>query len=52
MYREYKLKRLEMKNLIGKRMGLERHVDQRALEKFRTKPYQLQYAEKIKKRSE
>lgn len=48
MHRDNKLKRAAALELMQRRTRAEKHVDSKALEKFREMPYQLRYAEKFK----
>ena len=49
MYKDNKMKRAELRCMMARELRYETRADPRALEKFRAKPYQLQYAERLKR---
>lgn len=52
MRKDSKLKRAAALELMQRRTRAEKHVDNKALEKFREMQYQLRYAEKLKESGE
>lgn len=49
MHKDNKLRRSAIKDIMRKNFAQPKEVDQKALEKFREKPYQLKYAEMLRK---
>lgn len=49
MHKDHKQKRAAVIEIQDRELSQPKRVDQRALEKFRAKPYQLEYAEKLRK---
>ena len=47
MHKDHKQKRAAIIEIQDRELRQPKRVDQRALEKFRAKPYQLEYAEMI-----
>ena len=47
IHRDYKHKRAKMQSIQTMELREEKHINPKALEKFREKPYQQRYAERL-----
>lgn len=47
MHKDYKQRRAAIKGMQARELRLDKQVNKRAYEKFREKPYQQRYAEKL-----
>lgn len=50
MYKDHKHKKAAIEGMQSRDLRLPKRVDPRALERFRAKPYQLEYQEMMKER--